>query len=215
LGERRRLQGLGGAVLREGAVRALAAGDTRSAVALATRLLGADPLSEDAHVLYGFATEDERSAFRQLIRISGVGARTALSLLSGLSDDRRRSRRAEALLESGEAAIALPSTAGSRAPPMPRPRRRPRETAVRPPLLGWGSALVTAPRGATRTERRRCTVRYARPSRSAIEAPRRRRNASSATSSSSAASMRAAPSGSDARRPSPTAIRSSCRGSTR
>lgn len=40
---------------------------------------------EDAHQLFGFATEAERSAFRQLIRISGVGARTALSILSGLS----------------------------------------------------------------------------------------------------------------------------------
>jgi Holliday junction DNA helicase RuvA len=40
---------------------------------------------EDAHVLYGFATLEERSAFRKLIRISGVGARTALSVLSGLS----------------------------------------------------------------------------------------------------------------------------------
>jgi holliday junction DNA helicase RuvA len=40
---------------------------------------------EDAHVLYGFATQEERSAFRQLIRISGVGARTALAVLSGLS----------------------------------------------------------------------------------------------------------------------------------
>ena len=40
---------------------------------------------EDAHVLYGFATLEERSAFRELIRISGVGARTALAVLSGLS----------------------------------------------------------------------------------------------------------------------------------
>ena len=40
---------------------------------------------EDAHVLYGFATLEERGAFRQLIRISGVGARTALAVLSGLS----------------------------------------------------------------------------------------------------------------------------------
>ena len=40
---------------------------------------------EDAHVLYGFATLEERAAFRQLIRISGVGARTALAVLSGLS----------------------------------------------------------------------------------------------------------------------------------
>ena len=40
---------------------------------------------EDAHVLYGFGTTEERAAFRRLIRISGVGARTALALLSGLS----------------------------------------------------------------------------------------------------------------------------------
>ena len=40
---------------------------------------------EDAHTLYGFATLEERSAFRQLIRISGIGARTALAVLSGLS----------------------------------------------------------------------------------------------------------------------------------
>jgi Holliday junction DNA helicase RuvA len=40
---------------------------------------------EDAHALYGFATLEERSAFRQLIRISGIGARTALAVLSGLS----------------------------------------------------------------------------------------------------------------------------------
>ena len=40
---------------------------------------------EDAHTLYGFATLEERVAFRQLIRISGIGARTALSVLSGLS----------------------------------------------------------------------------------------------------------------------------------
>jgi holliday junction DNA helicase RuvA len=40
---------------------------------------------EDAHQLYGFATRAERTAFRELIRISGVGARTALAVLSGLS----------------------------------------------------------------------------------------------------------------------------------
>ncbi|MGV3653752.1 MAG: Holliday junction branch migration protein RuvA, partial [Noviherbaspirillum sp.] len=40
---------------------------------------------EDAHLLYGFGTAQERNAFRQLIRISGIGARTALSLLSGMS----------------------------------------------------------------------------------------------------------------------------------
>jgi Holliday junction DNA helicase RuvA len=54
---------------------------TGEPVTLLTHLV----VREDAHVLYGFATAEERSAFRQLIRISGVGARTALSVLSGLS----------------------------------------------------------------------------------------------------------------------------------
>jgi Holliday junction DNA helicase RuvA len=54
---------------------------TGEAVSLYTHLV----VREDAHTLYGFATLEERSAFRQLIRISGVGARTALSVLSGLS----------------------------------------------------------------------------------------------------------------------------------
>jgi Holliday junction DNA helicase RuvA len=51
------------------------------AVTLHTHLV----VREDAHVLYGFATLEERTVFRQLIRISGVGARTALAVLSGLS----------------------------------------------------------------------------------------------------------------------------------
>jgi Holliday junction DNA helicase RuvA len=40
---------------------------------------------EDAHLLYGFGTESERRTFRQLLKISGVGARTALAVLSGMS----------------------------------------------------------------------------------------------------------------------------------
>lgn len=40
---------------------------------------------EDAQLLYGFATHDERAAFRQLLKISGVGPKMALSVLSGLS----------------------------------------------------------------------------------------------------------------------------------
>ena len=55
-----------------------AAGET---VTLFTHLV----VREDAHNLYGFFTQEERAAFRQLIRISGVGARTALAVLSGLS----------------------------------------------------------------------------------------------------------------------------------
>ena len=40
---------------------------------------------EDAHLLFGFATDAERRVFRQLLKVSGVGARTALAVLSGLS----------------------------------------------------------------------------------------------------------------------------------
>ena len=54
---------------------------TGETVSLFTHLI----VREDAHNLYGFASAEERTAFRQLIRISGVGARTALSVLSGMS----------------------------------------------------------------------------------------------------------------------------------
>ena len=40
---------------------------------------------EDGHYLYGFGSEAERAAFRQLLKISGIGARTALAVLSGMS----------------------------------------------------------------------------------------------------------------------------------
>jgi Holliday junction DNA helicase RuvA len=50
-------------------------------VALFTHLV----VREDAQQLYGFATEQERALFRRLLKISGVGARTALAVLSGLS----------------------------------------------------------------------------------------------------------------------------------
>lgn len=41
-------------------------------------------IRDDAHVLYGFGSQTERAAFRQLIKVSGIGARTALAILSGL-----------------------------------------------------------------------------------------------------------------------------------
>ena len=50
-------------------------------VALLTHLI----VREDAHLLYGFATNEERAGFKQLVKISGVGPRTALSILSGMS----------------------------------------------------------------------------------------------------------------------------------
>ena len=42
-------------------------------------------MRDDGHLLYGFQSESERFAFRQLLKVSGIGARTALSVLSGLS----------------------------------------------------------------------------------------------------------------------------------
>ena len=50
-----------------------------------TRLLTHFAVREDGHFLYGFLSEAERFAFRQLLKVSGIGARTALAVLSGLS----------------------------------------------------------------------------------------------------------------------------------
>jgi holliday junction DNA helicase RuvA len=55
--------------------------DTGQPVHLLTHLL----VREDAHVLFGFASEAERQLFRSLIKVSGVGARIALAILSGIS----------------------------------------------------------------------------------------------------------------------------------
>lgn len=50
-------------------------------VTLLTQLI----VREDAHLLYGFLTQQERAAFRELLKITGVGARMALAVLSGMS----------------------------------------------------------------------------------------------------------------------------------
>ena len=55
--------------------------DTGRELMLVTHLV----VREDAHVLYGFFTEAERALFRNLIKISGVGPRIALGVLSGMS----------------------------------------------------------------------------------------------------------------------------------
>lgn len=55
--------------------------ETGARVSLMTHLI----VREDAHVLYGFGTAEERAAFRQLIRVTGVGARMALAVLSGMT----------------------------------------------------------------------------------------------------------------------------------
>jgi holliday junction DNA helicase RuvA len=55
------------------------------AVGEEVRLLTHLVVREDAHVLYGFGTEEERRLFRSLIKVSGVGPKIALALLSGIS----------------------------------------------------------------------------------------------------------------------------------
>ena len=52
-------------------------------VELHTHLL----VREDAHLLYGFATEDERRLFRDLLRVTGIGPKIGLALLSGIDVD--------------------------------------------------------------------------------------------------------------------------------
>jgi len=55
------------------------------AVGAEVRLLTHLVVREDAHILYAFATENERRLFRSLIKVSGVGPKIALALLSGIS----------------------------------------------------------------------------------------------------------------------------------
>lgn len=50
-------------------------------IVLLTQLI----VREDAHLLYGFGTQQERTTFRELLKISGIGARMALAVLSGMS----------------------------------------------------------------------------------------------------------------------------------
>ena len=50
-------------------------------VALFTQLI----VREDAHLLYGFGTESERATFKQLLKVSGVGPKVGLAVLSGMS----------------------------------------------------------------------------------------------------------------------------------
>src|SRR5580765_6980933 len=120
LGERRRLQSIGGAVLREGALRAIAAGNVRAAVELATRLVGTDPLDQDAHVLLvrAFAATGDEAAVQDQLTASAdlfrdelgediapalyAAARIGVAPSRAPGDSRAA---AEAHRESGEAAL--------------------------------------------------------------------------------------------------------------
>ncbi|MEZ4998074.1 MAG: Holliday junction branch migration protein RuvA [Bacteroidales bacterium] len=64
------------------------------------KILVHESIREDAHILYGFATSDERDLFRQLITVNGVGAGTARMMLSSVAPAELR----EAII-SGDVAI--------------------------------------------------------------------------------------------------------------
>lgn len=165
LGERRRLQALSGSVLREGALRGLAAGNARKAVELATRLVAADPLNEDAHVLLirAFAGTGDEVAVQQQLAASTELFRRELGVEPGpeLAEASRDvpvtspgvggGRAAlQALVESGEAAVS----AGAVAAGVEGLRnavaacREAGETDLEAgALLAFGSALVHATKG--------------------------------------------------------------------
>jgi DNA-binding SARP family transcriptional activator len=166
LGERRRLQSLGAAVLREGALRALATDHPGRAVELATRLVGAEPLSEDAHVLLvrAFAaTGDELAVERQLAasielfrRELGQELAPELYEAARMESDRPVPPPAgtpagvRALIDSGEAAVSAGAVdvgiAGLRdAVLAARSAGEPRLEATA--LVSLGTALVHAAKG--------------------------------------------------------------------
>ncbi len=60
---------------------------TLPAVGSEIRLLTHLTVREDAHILYGFGTQEERLLFRNLLKVSGVGPKMALAILSGVSID--------------------------------------------------------------------------------------------------------------------------------
>ncbi len=96
---------------------------------------------EDGHFLYGFARDDERTAFRQLLKVSGIGARTALAVLSGLSVSDLA--QAVALQESGRL-VKIPGIGKKTAERLLLELRDKLGKAL-PSLQGSGVALTAAP----------------------------------------------------------------------
>ncbi len=166
LGERRRLQALSEAVLREGALRALASGNARAAVELATRLVAASPLDEDAHALLirAFAGTGDEIAVRRQLSASAelfrreLGVEPGPELAEAARMDGSESRGGaggglvalRALLESGEAAV----NAGAIGPGIEILRNavagcsESDETALEAAaLLALGTALIHATKG--------------------------------------------------------------------
>jgi DNA-binding SARP family transcriptional activator len=166
LGERRHLHGLSEAVLREGALRALAAGNARAAVELATRLVAADPLNEDAHVLLvrafaatgdAVAVERQLSAsvdlFRRELGVEpGPELAEAATIEAGRPAADVGAGRAslEALVESGEAAVnagAIEAGLESLRNAVAGARASDEFEVETEALLALGSALIHATKG--------------------------------------------------------------------
>ncbi|HEY8019213.1 MAG TPA: BTAD domain-containing putative transcriptional regulator [Actinomycetota bacterium] len=146
LGERRRLQALGGSVLREGALRALAAGNPRHAVELATRLLGVDPLDEDAHVLLvrAFAATGDEVAVERQLNASLDLFRHELGVAPGTE-----------LYEAARMDEAIPRTTGAASGPAVRALLETGESAVRAGAVDVGiDSYRRAVAGAAETEDR-------------------------------------------------------------
>ena len=233
LGERRRLRSLGGAVLREAALRALAADRGREAVELATRLVGTDPLSEDAHVLLvrAFAATGDEVAVEAQLHTSVDLFRRELGTDSPPSCTRPRawspgrSRRpggrpclGPRIARVGRGGGERRSGRGRR-PGTPYAAVAARE-ASEPALEAAASShsarrWCTRPRGETRKARRHSTERSRSQERRETGSARRPRTESSGTWSSCAATMPGERSGSNTRRGSPTATSSRCHASGR
>ncbi len=133
--------------------------DAGQEVQLLTHLL----VRDDAQQLYGFATEEERTLFRNLLKVSGVGARMALAILSGISVDGFRrcveyedaaslvkvpgigKKTAERLIVEmrDRVAAAVPPTAASALPGSPAPGDARAEASTALMALGYRAAEVT------------------------------------------------------------------------
>jgi len=161
LAQRRRVASLSGSVLREGALQALAAGESAAAIGFATRLVGADPLNADAHIVLvrSFAAAGDETAVQEQLTSSRDLFREelGLDLASELYEAARMAPRgparlgpaaARAMIESGEAAVGAGAIdAGV------RELREAAEAAAGDPAIeavAWcalGSALVHATKG--------------------------------------------------------------------
>ena len=116
---------------------------TLPAVGSDVRLLTHLVVREDAHILYGFGTQEERALFRNLLKVSGIGPKIALAILSGVS------------IEGFTTCVRLQDAAAlTRIPGVGRKTadRLLVEMRDRLDALGASSAMGALPNGENRTE---------------------------------------------------------------